>query len=360
MLNTPDIEQTNPPPVIEQTASARKQERNLLFYRAELTKSLDPEIFKPNPWRLLGFGFSIVVALACAATIVQLNPIWPVKLILGVVLGLATGILAFITHELSHGSIIKNPRWQHILSFFGLIPFFLSPTYWAYSHNRLHHGKAQKLIEDPDAFPTLRIFKASKFMQFMFPYTPGSGHKRSLLYFFFWFSFHNIVAQVYMRFRNRGFDQMNHRLMTLEFVAQLMIGAAYLVYLGPSNWLWGFILPLMVQNYLLMSYIATNHNLSPLTSVNDPLANTLSVSNPRWIEFLNVNFGYHVEHHIFPTVNGVHAKVIHKQLLKDFPDDYKIMPKWKAIQALYRTPRIYKNAHQLVHPETGAVHPTLD
>ncbi len=336
-----------------------EEERKLSFYRQALIKNLDPAIFKPNPWRLGLMAVFVAVSFAMVYLIAFAGIAWPFKLLSGIVLGVCTGNIAFIGHELLHGSIIRSQRVQDFLFLFGVAPFFLSPTYWRYSHNRLHHGHSQQLITDPDAFPNLRIFKLSRFMKFMFPYTPGSGHKRSLLYFFFWFSFHNFAAQVWMRFRNRGFDQMNHKRVNWELGFQLLLGAGYLYLIGPSNWVWGFIVPTMMQNYWLMSYIATNHNLSPLTNVNDPLVNSLTVTNHPILEFLSLNFGYHVEHHIFPHVNGKHSKVVHRQLMKQYSSIYKIMPKHKAMRALYRTPRIYKNSRQLVHPRTGELHPTL-
>jgi len=362
--NMIDIEPTNnpeardnitPPPI----QNPIEEERKLSFYRQALIKNLDPAVFKPNPWRLVTMASFFAVAVLAVYLIAEVNVAWPLKLLCGIVIGVCTGNMAFIGHELLHGSVIRSQRLQDLLFLFGVAPYFISPTYWRFSHNRLHHGHSQKLIDDPDAFPNLRIFKISRFMKFMYPFTPGSGHKRSLLYFFLWFSVHNFAAQLYMRFRNKNFEPMNHTRVTLELGFQLLLAAGFLVYLGPSNWLWAFIIPIMVQNYWLMSYIATNHNLSPLTNVNDPLINSLSVTNHPVLEFLSLNFGYHVEHHIFPHMNGKHAKVVHRQLLKQFPTQYKVMPKFKAMQALYRTPRIYKNSRQLVHPYTGKVHQTI-
>jgi fatty acid desaturase len=334
--------------------------RTIGFYKSALSKNLDPEIFKPNPWRLLWFGLSGFASLALFIAVVRVPMTWPLKLLCGVGIGLANGTLAFISHEMAHGSIVKNQKVQEFFGFFGALTFFISPTFWKFWHNRLHHGKTQQLIRDPDAFPNLRIYKSSKFMRFMFPFTPGSGHKRSLFYFFFWFSFHNFVAQVHLRFRNSVFDSLNQKRVTLEFSAQVLICLVLLAYAGPANWLYVLLIPLVIQNYMLMSYIATNHNLSPLTSENDPLINSLTVTNNPVLEFLNLNFGYHVEHHIFPTVSGAHAKAIHRELIKQFPDDYIALPKWKAVKALYSTSRIYKNANTLIHPKTSIMSPTLN
>ena len=333
--------------------------RSLADYRREMMPHLSPEVFAPNAGRLGWYSACVVGSLAAFYAISFLDLTWPLKLMLGLFIGFCNGTLGFLCHELMHGSITKNKKLEAVLSFFGVMPFLISPTYWKHSHNRLHHGKTQATIRDPDAFPTLRIYKSSKFVQFMFPFTPGSGHKRSALYFFFWFSFHNLVAQFYMRFRNRIFDPMDHRRVNIELAGQLVIFAALLAIAGPANWLWAFVVPLAIQNYMLMSYISTNHNLSPLTSENDALVNSLSVTNHPALEFLNMNFGYHVEHHIFPTVSGKHTKKIHEQMVKLYPETYKIMPKWKAMRALYQTARIYKTSTELIHPETLEIFETI-
>ena len=342
-----------------QRPEERPKERTVAFYRAAVKKNLDPAVHEAYPMRMAWYGACVFLSVGSFLAIVKLELPWFLKLAAGLLIGFCNGLLALISHEVSHGSVVKGQKLQRVLGFFGTLSFMISPTYWKYSHNRLHHGKTQKLIEDPDAFPTMRVFKASKFMQRMFPFTPGSGHKRSYSYLFIWISFHYFISQTYLRFRNRIYDGMDHKAVTLEFVAQGLILLALAIYAGPSNWLWVIAIPFVVQNYLVMSYIATNHNLSPLTSENDPLLNSLTVTNHPVLEFLHVNFGYHVEHHLFPTINGRNIKAVHYELAKQFPEEYKIMPKMKAIRALYQTARIYKTAHVLINPETGDRYPTI-
>ncbi len=349
-------------PAIQIEAEAQPKDekaKNFTFYRQAIQKKLSADVFLPNRMRLVPFFGYIALVAAAMAIVVVINPAWPVKLLCGLLIGFCTGILGLLTHEIAHGTVVKNKYLKFVLAFFGMLPFLITPTFWKYSHNRLHHGKTQKLVDDPDAFPTMRIFKHSRFLQRVFPYTPGSGHKRSYLYFGFWLSFNYMVAQLYFRSRNRIYDSLNHRAVTLELTAQFAIFIALLAVTGPSAWLWVFAIPFVVQNYIVMSYIATNHNLSPLTAENNPLENSLTVTNHPLLERLHINFGYHVEHHLFPTVNPKHAKAIHHELKTQFPQEYKFMPKRQAIRMLYSTSRIYKNSTTLVHPKTGEVYETI-
>jgi fatty acid desaturase len=346
------------PPATEKTDALRPQS----FYNQRLRALLPANVFEPVPKRILWFfGYVIVTALSflAIANFENLIPsaewwlVWPVKAVLGVSAGICIGALGFFAHEVMHGSVVKSRAGQDVLGFFGFMPWFISPTFWKFWHNQLHHGKTQAIITDPDAFPTLKIFKHSKFMNFMYPFTPGSGHLRSYTYFFFWFSFHVLVAQSYLRFRNSVYERLNHRRVSIEAALQTLVWVGILIALGPSNLVWTWLIPFVTQNYFAMSYIATNHNLSPLTRVNDPLVNSLTVTNVPAFEWIALNFGYHVEHHVFPTINGIHAKKIHELLKQEFKDDFLYMPKFKAMKALYKTARIYKNSQTLINPETG-------
>ena len=152
---------------------------------------------------------------------------------------------------------------------------------------------------------------------------------------------------------------MDHRQVTMEFVPMILLLGTYIYWVGMNNLLWLVVVPFLVQNYTILSYISTNHNISPLTKINDPLENSLTVTTNFISDFFHLNFGYHVEHHLFPRVSCKHSKTIHKHLKAMYPTKYKFMPKWKALLYLYRTPRIYKNAEELVHPKTLETFPTL-
>jgi fatty acid desaturase len=115
-----------------------------------------------------------------------------------------------------------------------------------------------------------------------------------------------------------------------------------------------YLVPLVVANVVVMSFILTNHNLNPATpTVNDPLINSLSVTLPRPLEWLSLHFGYHVEHHVFPTMSGRHGRIVRAALQAQFPDHYQSMPLTSALHGLYTTGRVYQDDTTLIDPRTG-------
>jgi fatty acid desaturase len=133
----------------ENTATKGPELKTIGFYRQALVPHLSPQIFTTNPARLGWYAFCGLGALACFFAIVTLPLTWPVKLLLGLGLGFCNGTMAFVCHELYHGAIVKSQKVQDFLGFFGAVPFFVSPTFWRYWHNRLHHGSTQQLIQPP-------------------------------------------------------------------------------------------------------------------------------------------------------------------------------------------------------------------
>lgn len=327
-------------------------------YRRDLIPSLPPEIFTPNPGRLVWFASCALIALGGYYAIVFLDLPWYLKLLYAIAIGVANGTQSYIFHETLHGTVTKNQFLQSFVGFFSLLPYLIAPTYWTNAHNKYHHGQTQSR-RDPDVFPTLMVYNGSQFVRRFFPYTPGSGHLRSVTFFFFGFTFLNFVGQVKNRFRAAGLESNELRRAKIELAAQVTIMVLLLVVAGPANWLYVCVIPFAIQNYRITSYVATNHYLSPLTKENDPLENTLTVTSHPLLEWFSLNVGYHVEHHLFPMVSPKHAKVIRRELEARYPNRYKSMPKWEAMRRLYKTSRIYKNSHQLVNPETFEIYDTI-
>jgi fatty acid desaturase len=117
--------------------------------------------------------------------------------------------------------------------------------------------------------------------------------------------------------------------------------------------------PLLIANAIVMAFILTNHSLSPRVSINDPLVSGLSVTMPRFAEWLTLHFGYHVEHHLFPAMSARHAPRVRTLLQRRWPERYQSMSLKSALTRLHQTARIYKDDITLVDPRTGEEFPTL-
>ena len=128
---------------------------------------------------------------------------------------------------------------------------------------------------------------------------------------------------------------------------------------GIAPFLFTFVIPLLVANVIVMSFILTNHSLSPRVEINDPLVSGLGVTASRWLEWITLQFGYHVEHHLFPAMSSRNARMVRDLVRKRWPLRYQSMPLWKALRELHRTARVYKSAAMLVEPRSGREYPTL-
>jgi len=128
---------------------------------------------------------------------------------------------------------------------------------------------------------------------------------------------------------------------------------------GPLAFVFVYLLPLVVANTIVMTFIMTNHNLSPLSPINDPLVNSLSVTLPRVVEWLTLDFGFHAEHHLFPTISTRHGRTIRDAVRARFPERYQSLPLTEAIRRLHHTFRVYRDTTTLIDPHSGQTWPTL-
>ena len=128
---------------------------------------------------------------------------------------------------------------------------------------------------------------------------------------------------------------------------------------GFVPFLFVFVMPLVIANMIIMSFILTNHSLSPQIPINDPLISGLSVTASRWVEWVMLRFGFHVEHHLFPAMSSRHAHAVRTLVRQRWPERYQSMTLVNAVRELHRTARVYKDAVTLIDPRTGREFPTI-
>jgi len=344
---------------MERTTASRYEAHSVQHYAREVRQHLAPEVLQPTPQRLLWLPVHAAVIGAVSAYILRAAPPWYVALACAVVAGHSWGCLGFLAHEALHHALTKNRLVEKVVGYCGFGLYCLSPTLWTAWHNQAHHGNTGKPVADPDGFGTLRFWEKSRVVRALEAFAPGSGRKRSGAFLFLWFSIHSLLVLVFHSQRNDYYARVSRRTVYAESASMLILWITVLVLVGPWNFLFLYVVPLLVANAIVMSYIATNHFLNPLTELNDPLANTLSVTNPGWIETLHLQFGYHVEHHLFPTMSGRHAPAVRDVLIQLYGNRYLAMPHTRALHLLYARPKLHGNHDTLVDARTRATYRAL-
>ena len=333
-------------------------ERGVASYVRELKPMLRRGTFAPARSRLwwLPVHLSLIALGICA-----LSGRWLPELtspLISLLIGASFAGLTFLGHETLHGAVVRHARLRYVVGWLGFLPFVISPRLWIAWHNRVHHGNTQHATRDPDAYPTLLAYQQSRALRIASQIAPGRRRIRGLLSTLFGFSVQS--AHLLVVAGKRGYLSARQRACAiLETLLGVAVWSSLAFGVGGRVFCFGFVLPLMVANAIVMSFILTNHCLSPLTEVNDPLSNSLSVTLPRWLEWLTLGFGYHVEHHLFPAMSARHAPEVRELLIALWPERYQSMPLLRASAALYRSPRIYKTATTLVDPQSGVEWPTL-
>jgi fatty acid desaturase len=327
-------------------------------YVREIRRDLPAGAFEPATSRLALVPAHLAV-IAFATIVIALGwlPLWLAPL-LSLAIGVSFSVLTFVAHEAVHGGILRGRNSRRWLGWIGFLPFTLSPRLWAAWHDRVHHANAN-ITEDPDMYPTLAEYEQSGRIRFFVrAFSLGGRRWRgalSLLLGFTVQSAHQLIAA-----RKRGF--LTGRALAWAFVetlAGVAIWGVVAALVGFVPFLFVYVVPLLVANAIVMSFILTNHGLSPRVEINDPLVSGLSVTAPRWIEWLTLKFGYHVEHHLFPAMSSRHARSVRDVLRERWPLRYQSMTLRAALAELHRTARVYKDAVTLVDPTTGREYATL-
>jgi fatty acid desaturase len=333
--------------------------RPISTYARQLKAALPADTFAPARSRLLWLPVHLAfVAFATVLIASGTAPLWAAPL-LSVLIGMSFAGLTFLAHETLHGCVVRSKRARYLVGWISFLPFVVSPRLWVAWHNKVHHGHANEPGVDPDANPTLQEYRASRRVRVVTDHFALGRHNPTGLIGLL-VGFTGQSAKVLLAAARSGYlTRHQHRSALLETALGVALWVIVLAVVGPLAFLFSFVLPLVVANVIVMSFIFTNHGLSPVTRTNDPLVNSLSVTTPRLVEWLTLGFGHHVEHHLFPAMSARKAPMLRELLLARWPERYQSMPLWRALLAMHRTGRVYGTDTTLHDPRAGSAWPAL-
>jgi len=327
---------------------------------------MPPEAFHADPSRLTLVLINLaILALGwwMASRLEQWPPLaLPLFLPFTLVMANAVVVLLFATHDLLHGSAIRGQGARRWVGFMGLAVLWMPPTLWNAVHNRQHHGHTNSLADPDRSYLESQPATWGKRIQHAFvPSDEVSPLGLAIGMGASWWV-HNLRTMLSVLFGSRiraaativpapfGVSRRERQTIVLELLLIIAAHAGVIAFIGlrPLPLLLGYGLPLGLGYAVAMAYIYTNHMLCPLGEDNDPLANSVSLQLPAYLDLLHLNFSHHVEHHIFPGMNTNFYPLLRQILLEHYPESYQSLSGAEAWHRLLTTPRYYRDQRTVV------------
>ena len=337
------------------------QTQEIPNYRNQIRRALPAEFFKPDYSNFIWLPIHALIIGAGLWLLKDHFSFWTAPLI-ALVIGHSFGCLGFWAHDVCHGGTVKNLFLRDLLAGIGFSPFFISPRLWRRWHNADHHTHTQVEGVDPDHLFTMEEYEKSPILQWMYRLSPLVRN----LVIFSSFAYRMEQQQIRMvlvyTFKSKKVGTFEKVVIWSQLLTQLGLWVGVTAMMGSQVLIWGYLVPLLVANTIVISYIATNHFLNPLGDEHDILATSLTVTLPKalqWLDPVHSHFGAHVAHHLFPQAAARRTRQIETKAQELFPDRYHAMPLFTALRMLWRTPWVYENKTTFIDPVRDLHIPTL-
>lgn len=339
-------------------------------YRDVLRKHLPEDCFKPDNSHVFHYLISMGIYILGIYSILNLT-FFPIKLIVSIIMGISLSSLTFFLHDLFHGSIFKSNKISYALGLsIGVFNLF-APLFWQRVHN-FHHARTGN-TDDPDRMYILTEKPKNLVEKIAYKTRISNDSYHPIISlilmstgFFWYFSstmFYGLIGKKmsieedtkYQRIQELFKTNKDRLIVLFELLTIISFQVFLLTVISHGNFLTYILIsliPVLISHFVAMSYIHTNHFLSPLTGeIDDPLINSLSLKNSPIVDKIYSNFSHHVEHHLFPAMGSSHYPKVRKLLLKLYPERFQLIPMIDAIKLLFKTPRIYGDYTHLVSPD---------
>lgn len=328
-------------------------------YAKKLRNLLPAEAFQPDASKLAILLINLAILILGWAIAYYLDR-WPVYLLwlylpLAVVMGNSVIVLLFSSHDLMHGGVIKNKHLMPVISLLGLAMWWMPPTLWKAVHNREHHNKTNSLADPDRNYLEAQPKTWGKWIQNQFVpsaevnpvwFTVGMATSWGV------HAFRNLTSVLV--FNSESVDYVpaaftvsakERRAIAVEYlgIAMIHLGILACLQFHPLKLALSYFLPIGLGHAGGMFYIYTNHMFCRMTSVNDPLINSVSLRVPKIFDVLHLNFSYHTEHHIFPSMNSDYYPKVQELLQEHYSDRMNLVDAGEAWRLLMQTPRHYKD-----------------
>lgn len=307
-----------------------------------------------NPSRscylLFALGYTVLHFYLTKTTLLA-NGNWWIIWALSAFITANIGTFYFFTlHEALHGAIFKSSLANYVIAFIGGVPFLCTPEVWKRWHT--HHHLHTAMYQDTDRLRTIHYDDFSSKKTVIAYHLQNWNLKNIISYFSV---FHVIALQHFSEFFEScivdcSLYKIDKMKAILEYIVIINLFLFPFFLFPVKLCILGIYLPILFSNLICSLYIISNHFDSDITpDGNYPLINSKSTYIRILIKFSHMQFGHHVEHHIYP--NLTHDKLIKvtKYLREKYKDEFKeeslfsILKNIWTKDSLHRNPRYYED-----------------
>ena len=312
-------------------------------YIREVKKLLPREALSPDPHKLIYlFGYFIILFFAYLLFHFRNNLIY--YFLLTILVTHCLSCIGFLSHELSHNSIIRNKKYRYILEVVSWGINLIPATLWNRVHNHTHHIQTNT-INDPDRqyFTSEKTAGTNLYTKIFYPNKKSLKWNPVVAFHFIPYIFRNIISSFYSKnskpaivpFKPKYSSKQRAKIV-VELVVIILFQITIFNLVGRNLLAYFFASPLsyLFTSAVFNTYIFTNHFLNPIHEHSDPLLGTTTVEVPALLNKLHFNFSYHTEHHLFPSMNSKFYPELSKILQTKYPDRYHyltIKDAWKKL-----------------------------
>ncbi len=334
----------------------------MLVHQSEYVKKIRPllpaDAFQPDSKKIIILFINFAILILGWGMARHLNhwPIYWLWLYLPFVFIMANSVavIFFVYHDLMHGSVWKKSNLTYFISLLGSTIPLMPPTQWRCLHNLAHHNHTNSL-QDPDRnYLHNQSNSWGKWMHHQLvpsneinPFMVMIG----LLTVWSFYTFRHLVSVLLFNnkvdFLPASFQVSGKQRLIILFESLAILGfhCGVILFVGfqPLNFILGYLLPTVLGHAGAMFYIFTQHINCRMTEVNDPLINSVSLKMPKIFDTLHLNFSYHTEHHLFPSLNSDYYPLVRELLEIHYPGRMNLLSPEDAWRFLLTTPRHYQD-----------------
>ena len=313
------------------------------YYQKTLAHTIPSEAYKPAYYKLLYMSIHAVWIFGLMGMI-SISSSWLCILFISVLIGFSIVCLFLYSHELSHGAVIKKRKVSYLIKNFFWAFSGIPPTVWDRVHNHTHHH-TMNTPNDPDRKTHISEKNIWNDIYNLFIY-PNKVIRYSLTIGFamVFYSVKHTVAVFYSDAEKPAivtyrpsYNKKQKRKVIIEICYIIcfwlsiwyLIGIEKGVVMSAVSW--------VSYSSFVIIFIITQHLGRPLyKDVSDPLLTSTSVIIPRWLDRIIDWHSFHVEHHMFPSINFDYYPQLSKKIENKYPQKYHRIPFFKALKDTFK------------------------